>query len=59
MCDMISKDKRKLIKRFTDYQIAWLTSHNDLSLIPEIEELVAQFIQDTAACFILEEGSND
>lgn len=43
-----------LISRFRDYQIEWLTSHNDLDL-HETEMWVVKFIKDSADGFIREE----
>lgn len=40
-----------LISRFRDYQIEWLTSHNDIDL-HETEMWVVQFLKDTAECFL-------
>lgn len=42
-----------LISRFRDYQIEWLTSHNDIDL-HETEMWVVQFLKDTAECFLKE-----
>ena len=43
-----------IINQFRDYQIKWLTSHNDIKLTPEVEQLVIGFLNDTAECFIKE-----
>lgn len=40
-----------LINKFRDYQIEWLTSHNDIDL-HETEMWVVQFLRDTAECFV-------
>lgn len=40
-----------LISQFRDYQIEWLTSHNDIDL-KEAEMWVVQFLKDTAECFV-------
>ena len=40
-----------LVSRFRDYQIEWLTSHDDLDL-KETDMLVVQFLKDTAECFL-------
>ena len=44
-----------IINQFRDYQIEWLKSHNDLKFEPTIEEILVQFLIDTAECFIKEE----
>ena len=36
---------------FTQYQIAWLTEHDDLELEPELESWVIRFLKDTADCY--------
>ena len=41
-----------IINQFRDYQIEWLKSHNDLKFEPAIEEILVQFLLDTAECFI-------
>lgn len=47
----LSKGHGYLISRFRDYQIEWLTSHNDIDL-QETEMWVVQFLKDTAECFL-------
>lgn len=42
------------IEKFRDYQIEWLTSHNDIEFCEEDERLIVQFLQDTAECFLKE-----
>jgi hypothetical protein len=41
--------------KFRDYQKEWLTSHNDIELEPELEEMILEFIDDTTMSFIREE----
>lgn len=41
--------------KFRDFQKEWLTSHNDIELEPELEEMILGFIDDTTMCFIHEE----
>lgn len=36
---------------FTQYQIDWLISHDDLELEPELESWVIRFLKDTADCY--------
>ena len=36
---------------FTQYQIDWLTAHDDLELEPELESWVIRFLKDTAGCY--------
>ena len=36
---------------FTQYQIDWLTAHDDLELEPELESWVIRFLKDTADCY--------
>ena len=36
---------------FTQYQIDWLTEHDDLELEPELESWVIRFLKDTADCY--------
>lgn len=54
--DFQSQHDKDLIQRFRDYQIDWLTSHNDIELEPQMEELIINFLRDTASCFILEDS---
>lgn len=44
-----------LISRFRDYQIEWLTAHNDIEFCEEEEKLLIGFLKDTAECFVREE----
>lgn len=44
-----------LISRFRDYQIEWLTAHNDIEFCEEEEKLLIGFLKDTAECFVMEE----
>lgn len=44
-----------LISRFRDYQIEWLTAHNDIEFCEEEEKLIIGFLKDTAECFVREE----
>ena len=39
------------IRDFTQYQIDWLTEHDDLELEPELESWVIRFLKDTADCY--------
>ncbi len=39
---------------YRDYQIEWLMSHCDIELEPKLEQLIVQFLKDTAECFIRE-----
>ena len=43
-----------IIDQFREYQINWLTSHNDIEFDPETEQLIIRFLNDTADCFIKE-----
>lgn len=47
----VSAESGDLISRFRDYQIEWLTAHNDIEFVPEEEKLIIQFLEDTAECF--------
>ena len=44
-----------IINQFRDYQIDCLTSHCDIVCDSEIEQIIVQFIKDTADCFIKED----
>ena len=46
-----------LISRFRDYQIEWLTSHNDIEFREEEEKLIIGFLKDTAESFMRENQS--
>lgn len=46
-----------LIRRFRDYQIEWLTAHNDIEFCEEEEKLIIGFLKDTAESFIRENQS--
>ena len=53
--DMPEVEGRKdLIQRFHDYQVEWLTNHYDIEFVPEEENLIIRFLNDTANCFIME-----
>ena len=43
-----------VISRFRDYQIEWLTSHNDIEFCEEEEKLIIGFLKDTAESFMRE-----
>lgn len=43
-----------VISKFLDYQIEWLTSHCDIELEPELEQLIIRFLKDTAEFFMEE-----
>ena len=45
---------KTLIEDFKEYQIEWLTSHNDIEFCPEDEELIVKFLKDTAWTYISE-----
>ena len=56
----MTKNKTRLIQmatiyKFREFQREWLTSHNDIELDPDTEELVLDFLDDTAGAFIREE----
>jgi len=42
------------IMDFVGYQVAWLESHNDIELEPELEKLMVRMLYDTAECYIKE-----
>ena len=42
----------RVIEKFRDYQIEWLTSHCDIEFVPEEEQLIVRFLKDTAECFL-------
>ena len=46
-----------LIRRFRDYQIEWLTAHNDIEFCEEEEKLIIGFLKDTAESFMRENQS--
>ena len=46
-----------LISRFRDYQIEWLTSHNDIEFCEEEEKMIIGFLKDTAESFMRENQS--
>ena len=46
-----------LIRRFRDYQIEWLTAHNDIEFCEEEEKLIIGFLKDTAESFMRENPS--
>ena len=41
-----------LIRDFEEFQVALLTSHNDIEFCPEEERLIVDFLHDTAECYI-------
>ena len=56
MSELITMDKRDLIKAFRDYQKEWLYSHHDFELSPMLEEVFAKFLDDTAERFMVEKS---
>lgn len=42
------------IMDFARYQVAWLESHNDIVLEPELEKWMVRMLYDTAECYIME-----
>lgn len=54
---MRSRITLDVIKDFHDYQVGWLTSHNDITLSPEEENLILNFLHDTEDCYVLEVGA--
>lgn len=46
-----------LIRRFRDYQIYWLTAHNDIEFCEKEEKLIIGFLKDTAESFMRENQS--
>ena len=45
---------KQSINEFCEYQIEWLTAHNDIEFCEEEEQLIIRFLKDTAECFISE-----
>ena len=45
---------KSVITDFREYQIEWLTNHNDIELDPEDEALIVGFLNDTANMYIAE-----
>ena len=45
---------KTLIEDFKEYQIEWLTTHNDIEFCSEDEELIVRFLKDTAWTYIFE-----
>ena len=43
---------KQTIEKFRDYQIEWLTAHNDIEFCEEEENLIVRFLKDTAECAI-------
>lgn len=43
---------KQTIEKFRDYQIEWLTAHNDIEFCEEEENLIIRFLKDTAECAI-------
>ena len=41
-----------LINDFRDYQKEWLTSHDDFELDKPNEDLILEFLDNTAYCYI-------
>ena len=46
-----------VIRRFRDYQVEWLTAHNDIEFCEEEEKLIIGFLKDTAESFMRENQS--
>lgn len=45
---------KSLILDFYKYQVEWLTSHNDIEFDKPEEDLILQFLDDTADSYIAE-----
>lgn len=45
---------KSLINDFRDYQKEWLTSHSDIEFDRPDENLILEFLDDTADCYISE-----
>ena len=45
---------KSVINDFKEYQIEWLTSHNDIEFCPDEEALLVGFLTDTAEQYIAE-----
>lgn len=45
---------KTLILDFYKYQVEWLTSHNDIEFDKPEEDLILQFLDDTADSYIAE-----
>ena len=41
----------KLLEDFCEYQIDWLTSHNDIEFQKDEEDLIIGFLKDTNYCY--------
>lgn len=39
---------KQTIEKFRDYQIEWLTAHNDIEFCEQEENLIVRFLKDTA-----------
>ena len=48
-----------IIDDFSNYQIDWLTSHNDIEFSKEEEDLIVRFIKDTAEMYQSENQCED
>jgi hypothetical protein len=48
-----------IIDDFSNYQIDWLTSHNDIEFCKEEEDLIVRFIKDTAEMYQSENQCED
>lgn len=53
LCPTIKAEPvKQTIEKFRDYQIEWLTAHNDIEFCEEEESLIIGFLKDTAECAI-------
>ena len=51
------KDKqmiKRIINEFHDYQVEWLTLHNDIEFCKEEEDIIVEWLHQTADVFIKE-----
>lgn len=55
MARVSRRHDKKRINEFRNYQIDWLTSHNDIELDDITEQMVVDFLKDTARAFEMEE----
>ena len=55
MARVSGRQGRRRINAFRNYQIDWLTSHNDIELDGITEQMVVDFLKDTARSFEQEE----
>lgn len=53
------RGKKEGMQHLHDYQVEWLKSHDDITLEPQLEEMIIRFLHDTTNCLLIEEEGEE